>query len=153
MLIRVLPSICWRTRKLRNTSSRFGAWALTWRQLLFLCLDLQTRYLRVRYCSQARCVENNVFVVLSGACGNLPFVEGADVHYSQSCILTPSDIRHDRDGIAAEATPNVETMLVHDLDLDVLRRSRRTGSVRTWRDRRRDMYRLTYVEDGKTREA
>lgn len=115
--------------------------------------ELRTGYLRVRYCAQARCVENNVFAVLSGACGNLPAVEGADLHYSQSCILTPSDIRHDRDGIAAEATPNVETMLVHNLDLDVLRLSRRLGSVRTWRDRRRDMYRLTYEEDGKVREA
>jgi len=115
--------------------------------------DLRTGYLRVRHCAHARCIENNVFLVMSGACGNLPFVEGADIHYSQSCILTPSDITYDRDGVAAEATPNVETMLVHQLDLDVLRRGRREGSVRTWLDRRPDLYRLQYVEDGKTREA
>jgi hypothetical protein len=94
-----------------------------------------------------------VFLVMSGACGNLPFVEGADIHYSQSCILTPSDIPYPRDGIAAEATPNVETMLVQDLDLDVLRRGRREGSVRTWLDRRLDLYRLHYFDNGKTREA
>ncbi|MDH5675115.1 MAG: GNAT family N-acetyltransferase [Myxococcales bacterium] len=115
--------------------------------------DLRTAYMRVRYCAHARSIENNVFMVMSGACGNLPFVEGADIHYSQSCILTPSDISFDRDGVAAEATENAETMLVHDLDLDVLRRGRREGSVRTWRDRRKDLYRVSYVEDGKTREA
>ena len=115
--------------------------------------DLRTAYLRVRYCAHARAIENNVFVVMSGACGNLPFVEGADIHYSQSCMLTPSDISFDRDAVAAEATPNVETMLVHDLDLDVLRRQRREGSVRTWLDRRNDLYRVTYTEGGKPREA
>jgi predicted amidohydrolase/ribosomal protein S18 acetylase RimI-like enzyme len=115
--------------------------------------DLRASYLRVRHCAHARCIENNVFLVMSGACGNLPFVEGADIHYSQSCILTPSDIPYPRDGIAAEATPNVETMLVQDLDLDVLRRGRREGSVRTWLDRRLDLYRLHYFDDGKTREA
>jgi predicted amidohydrolase len=115
--------------------------------------DVRPGYLRVRSCSHARCIENNVYLVMSGACGNLPFVAGADIHYSQSCILTPSDIGFARDGLAAEATPNVETMLVHDLDLDVLRRGKREGSVRTWLDRRKDLYRLHYFENGKLREA
>lgn len=115
--------------------------------------DMRPAYLRVRYCAHARSIENNVFMVMSGACGNLPFVEGADIHYAQSCILTPSDITYDRDAVAAEATPNVETMLVHSLDLDALRRGRREGSVRTWGDRRKDIYRVTYREDGKIREA
>jgi predicted amidohydrolase len=46
--------------------------------------------------------------------------------------------------VAAEATPNVETMLVHDLDLDLLRRTKRTGAVRTVFDRRKDLYVVRY---------
>ncbi len=106
--------------------------------------DIRSGHLRVRACSQARAVENHVYVVTAGATGNLPQVEGADIHYAQSAILTPSDIAFARDGIAAEATPNVETMLVHDLDLGALRKTEATGTVRPWVDRRTDLYRVTF---------
>ena len=90
--------------------------------------------------------------MLSGPVGNLPFVEGADIHYAQSCILTPCDLAFARDGIAEEATPNVETMVMHELDLEVLRRHRRLGTVRTWLDRRTDLYKVRWVENGEGRE-
>jgi predicted amidohydrolase len=115
--------------------------------------DIRPGHVRVRYCALARCIENHVYAVLSGACGNLPAVEGADIHYAQSAILTPSDIPFSRDGVGAEATPNVETMLVHELDLDMLRRTRRTGTVRPWVDRRTDLYTVRYREDGGERTA
>ncbi|MCB9729092.1 MAG: GNAT family N-acetyltransferase [Deltaproteobacteria bacterium] len=102
--------------------------------------DIRAAHLRVRSCAQARCIENHVYVVTSGAVGNLPFVEGADIHYARSAVLTPSDIPFARDGIASEATPNVEAMVLHDLDLDLLRRTLRTGTVRPWADRRLDLY-------------
>ncbi len=109
--------------------------------------DIRSGHLRVRACAQARAVENHVYVVTAGATGNLPQVEGADIHYAQSAILTPSDIAFARDGIAAEATPNIETMLVHDLDLGALRKMEATGTVRPWADRRKDLYKVTY-QDG-----
>ena len=115
--------------------------------------DIRPGHLRVRTCSAARAIENHVYVVTSGAVGNLPQVEGADIHYGQSAILTPSDIYFSRDGIAAEATPNVETMLVHDLDLELLRRTRRTASVRPWVDRRRELYSVRYREQGAEHDA
>lgn len=121
-------------------------------QILFVPYntDIRSSHLRVRSCAQARCIENHVYCVLSGACGNLPLVEGADIHYAQSCILTPSDIPFARDGVAAEATPNVETMLVHELDIDLLRRTERTGTVRTWLDRRSDIYEVTLKKERDT---
>ena len=115
--------------------------------------DIRSGYLRVRSCAQARCIENGLYAVLSGPVGNLPFVEGADIHYAQSCILTPCDLPFARDGVAEEATPNVETMVVHELDLEVLRRHRRTGTVRTWLDRRTDLYKVTWTEDGEPHEV
>jgi predicted amidohydrolase len=98
----------------------------------------------VRYCAQARCVENDVYVAISGCVGNLPFVANADVHYAQSGIFTPLDFSFARDGIAAECTPNIETVIMHDVDLELLRRHRSRGTVVNWSDRRRDLYRLVY---------
>jgi predicted amidohydrolase/ribosomal protein S18 acetylase RimI-like enzyme len=113
--------------------------------------DIRSGYLRVRSCAQARCIENSLYAILAGPVGNLPFVQGADIHYGQACILTPSDLAFARDGVAAEATPNVETMVVHELDLEILRRNRRTGTVRPHLDRRTDLYNVRWKERGKAR--
>jgi predicted amidohydrolase len=80
--------------------------------------------------------------------GNLPFVQNADIHYAESAIYTPSDIAFDRDGIAASCTPNIETMLIHDIDLERLRRHRYAGNVQNWKDRRSDLYRIEFTENG-----
>ena len=110
--------------------------------------DLRSAYTRVRTCAHARCIENNVYVAMSGACGNLPNVEGADIHYSRSAILTPSDIPFSRDGVGSEANDNVETLVVYDLDFALLRKINRQGSVRTWIDRRTDYYQVTWRDPG-----
>lgn len=114
--------------------------------LLFVPFNTNDRHghIRVRTCAQARCIENQVYVVTSGCVGNLPGVENADIHYAQSGIFTPSDIPFSRDGVAAEAHPNIETVLIHDLDLQLLRRARRSGTVRNWADRRTDLYRVEW---------
>ncbi len=116
--------------------------------ILFVPFNTDNRegYLRVRYCAQARCIENHVYSVISGCIGNLPFVHNADVHYAQSGIYTPADVSFARDGIAAECTPNIETLVVHDVDLEELRRHRRAGTVQNWNDRRRDLYEVSYRE-------
>ncbi len=110
--------------------------------------DLRQGHLRVRYCSQARAIENHVYCVTAGAVGNLPQVEGADIHYAQSAILTPSDVSFARDGIEAEATPNTEVLLMGDVSLAKLRRTRKSGSVRTWFDRRTDLYQVVEIAPG-----
>lgn len=120
-------------------------------QVLFCPSNTNDRngHLRVRICCQARAIENQVYVVNAGCVGNLPLVDNADTHYAQSGIFTPSDIGFARDGIATEAEPNVETVLFHDVDLEELRRARRTGTVRNWTDRRLDLYRVVYAgEEG-----
>jgi len=103
-------------------------------------------YLRVRTCGQARAIENEVYVAISGCVGNLPFVANADIHYAQSGIYTPSDFSFERDAIAAECTANIETMIVSDVDLEILRRARYSGSVQNWKDRRSDLYQIRYRE-------
>jgi predicted amidohydrolase len=123
-------------------------------QILFVPFntDERTGYLRIRYCALARCIENHLFVAAAGCVGNLPFVANADIHYAQSGIYTPSDVEFQRDGVAAECTPNIETVVIRDVDLEVIRRHRRGGTVRNWIDRRDDLYKIRYQEEGQERE-
>jgi predicted amidohydrolase/ribosomal protein S18 acetylase RimI-like enzyme len=111
-------------------------------QIIFVpfATDERYGYLRVRYCAQARCVENHVYVVIAGTVGNLPFVENMDVQYAQSGIFSPSDIPFSRDAIVAESNPNIETVIVDDIDLELLKRHRQSGTVLNWQDRRTDLY-------------
>lgn len=106
--------------------------------------DTKNAYLRVRRCAQARAIENECYVVISGSVGNLPRVENMDMQYSQAAVFTPSDFAFPHDAIAAEATANTETMLIADLDLDNLREIRSYGSVRNLADRRLDLYELKW---------
>lgn len=108
------------------------------------CTDNRQGYLRVRYCCQARAIENQCFVVMSGNVGNLPNVANMDIQYAQSCILTPCDFPFARDGIAAEATENVETLTISDVNLADLSWARAEGTVRNLADRRFDLYRIEW---------
>ena len=110
--------------------------------------DDRTGHLRVRYCSHARAIENQVYVVTSGNVGNLPGVENMDISYAESAVITPCDFPFARDGLAAVATENVETIAVADLRLDELVTARHTGTVRNLNDRRFDLYRVTWKDRG-----
>ena len=124
-------------------------------RILFVPFNTDTRqgYLRVRHCAQARCIENHMYVAISGCTGNLPFVENVDIHYAQSGIFTPVDFSFSRDGVAAESTPNIETLQIHDVDVELLHHHRHSGTVQNWNDRRRDLYRVVCLEDGRQYEV
>lgn len=108
-------------------------------------VDTKNGYLRVKRCAQARAIENECYVAITGSVGNLPRVENADIQYSQSAIFTPADFAFPHDGIAAESTPNTEMTLIVDLDLEKLKELRNAGSVRNFRDRRRDLYHVQWL--------
>lgn len=116
-------------------------------QILFVPFwtDTKNAYLRVRRCAQARAIENECYVVISGSVGNLPRVENMDMQYAQAAVFTPSDFAFPHDAIAAEATPNTEMTLIVDLDLDNLKEMRMHGSVRNFRDRRLDLYKIAWT--------
>ncbi|HLG02634.1 MAG TPA: bifunctional GNAT family N-acetyltransferase/carbon-nitrogen hydrolase family protein [Bacteroidia bacterium] len=122
-------------------------------QILFVPFNTDERrgYLRVRYCSQARAIENQVYVVIAGCVGNLPEVDNIDIQYAQSAIFTPSDVEFHREGIATEAPANTETLIFQDLDLNLLDRNRQYGSVQPLNDRRPDLYHIQYTENGEER--
>jgi predicted amidohydrolase/ribosomal protein S18 acetylase RimI-like enzyme len=110
--------------------------------------DTKNGYLRIRRCAQARAIENECYVAISGSVGNLPKVENMDIQYSQSAIFTPSDFAFPHDAIAAETTPNTEMTLIADIDLDLLKEVRKHGSVRNLERRRKDLYKIEWIHSG-----
>ena len=113
-------------------------------QILFVpfLTDTQNAYNRVRYCAQARAIENECFVAITGCIGNLPKVENMDIQYSQSAVFTPCDFAFPSNGIKSEATANTEMVLIADVDLSLLHELHTYGSVRNLKDRRTDFYEL-----------
>ncbi len=111
-------------------------------EILFVpsCTDGREGFCRVRYCAQARAIENQIYVAMTGTVGNLPLVPYMDTNYGQAAILTPSDYFFARDGIAAEGTINQEQLVVADVDLDLLDEQRVNGSVIPLQDLIKDAY-------------
>ncbi len=119
-------------------------------RILFVPFNTNDRpgYLRVRTCAHARCIENHMYVVVAGCVGHLPGVENADLHFAQSAVLTPCDIAFPFNGVAIEAEPALDELVVQDIDLEQLRRHRAMGTVRNWDDRRSDLYHVHWAATG-----
>lgn len=103
--------------------------------------DERKAYYRVRATAQARAIENFIYVVIAGNVGNLP-TRSYLLNYGQAAIFTPSDFPFPFHATAGEADPNVETVVINDLDLTNLVQHRETGDVRPLHDRRPDLYDL-----------
>ena len=107
--------------------------------------DTKNGYQRVRHCAQARAIENECYVAVTGSVGNLPKVENVDIQYSQSAVFSPSDFAFPHDAVVSEATPNTEMTLIVDLDMEKLKELRNEGSVRNSKDRRLDLYKVQWI--------
>lgn len=104
--------------------------------------DTQNGYSRVHHCAQARAIENECYVAIAGAVGNLPNVHNMDIQFAQSMVFTPCDFPFPTNGVKAEATPNTEMILIADVDIDLLRELHQYGAVRNLNDRRKDLFEL-----------
>jgi predicted amidohydrolase len=96
--------------------------------------DDRQGFLRVRYCAQARAIENQMYVIHAPVVGSLPTVPDVSLNYGQAAILTPSDYGFARDGILAEGVPNQEDLIMGDLDMRLIEDSRALGTVRPLSD-------------------
>ncbi len=110
------------------------------------CTDERHGFTRVRTCAQARAIENQLYVAMAGTTGNIPSVENMSIQYAQSAIFTPSDFMFARDGIAAISDENTESVVIADVDTELLKRARHSGAVTPMLDRRKDLYSLTFEE-------
>ncbi|MFP4223314.1 MAG: carbon-nitrogen hydrolase family protein [Phycisphaeraceae bacterium] len=129
---RLAINICYDVEfpELARVAAREGAWLL----VVPSCTDDRHGFLRVRYCAQARAIENQMYVLHACTVGSIPQVPAVSLNWGQASILSPSDFAFARDGIAAEGTPNQETMILADLDRDRIMEARETGTVLPLRD-------------------
>ncbi len=123
-------------------------------QILFVpfLTDTQTAFLRVMRCAQARAIENECYVAISGSVGNLPSVENMDIQYAQSAVFSPCDFAFPHDGVIAQSTPNTEMTLIADLDMNSLLELRTKGSVRNSKERRTDLYSINWKKKAREEE-
>jgi predicted amidohydrolase len=124
---RLAVAVCYDVEfpELVRAAARLGAHILA----VPSCTDDRQGFLRVRYCAQARAIENHMYVVHASTVGSLPMVPAVSLNYGQSAILTPSDFAFARDGILAEGIPNQETMIVAELNLETIAEVREGGTV------------------------
>ncbi|MCB0357231.1 MAG: carbon-nitrogen hydrolase family protein [Bdellovibrionales bacterium] len=116
--------------EIARTAARLGANFL----VVPSCTDDRQGYLRVRYCAQARAIENQMYVIHSPTVGSLPTVPAVSLNYGQAAIYTPSDYAFSRDGLLAEGTPNQESMIIGDINIALIEESRKHGTVLPLRD-------------------
>lgn len=102
-------------------------------------------YWRVRHCGQARCIEDQVYVVHCSLLGG-PGVYGLDF-WGTSSIMTPCDAAFPARGIAAEGPFNQEVVVTAKVDTDLLYDIRERGAAPTLADRRRDLFEELSVAD------
>jgi predicted amidohydrolase/GNAT superfamily N-acetyltransferase len=122
--------------------------ALQGMEILFVpfLTDTQNAFTRVRCCAQARAIENECYVAIAGGVGNIPKVHNMDIQFAQSAVFTPADFAFPTNGVKAEATPNTESVLIADLELDLLKKFRSHGSVHNLLDRRTDLFDLRQLK-------
>ena len=132
---RVAVAICYDVEfpEIARSAARQGAHIL----LVPSCTDERQGYLRVRYCAQARAIENQLYVIVSHTVGSLPMVPAVSLNYGQAAILTPSDFAFSRDGILAEGNPNQEMMVIGELNMRTIVETRASGTVLPLLDSRR----------------
>jgi predicted amidohydrolase/GNAT superfamily N-acetyltransferase len=106
--------------------------------------DTQNGYSRVRYCAQARAIENECYVAIAGSVGNLPNVHNMDIQYAKSMVFTPCDFSFPTNGIKSEATPNTEMIVIADVDIDLLNELHNYGAVKNLKDRRTELYEVRW---------
>lgn len=97
---------------------------------------------RVRHSAQARCIENQVYMVHCCTGGQMPADGPLPSGWARSSILSPCDVLWTPNGIVAQAEANQEMVVRGAIDIDKLYENRATGAAPTYRDRRRraDLY-------------
>lgn len=112
--------------------------------VLILCpsyTDTAFGYHRVRHCCQARAIENQLFVVLSGLVGSLP--EGlpqVDQGYCQAGVFAPCDFPFNEEGVVQVGETNRDMVVIAAVELDMLQVNRVSGVVSPFYDRRPELY-------------
>jgi predicted amidohydrolase len=90
---------------------------------------------RVRHCCQARCIENQIYMVHCCTVGEVGMP--GFTTWGKSSILSPCDSPWPANGIVAEANANKEMVITAEVDIDELYVNREKGGAPTFKDRTR----------------
>ena len=104
-------------------------------------------FYRVRHCCAARAVENQIFVAQCHSAGSLTVpVDKPLTAFGHSAIWCPIDnVTMVNNGAIVEAEAgDKEVVVVGEVDLDVLERSRQSGEVTLLKNRRPETYKKYY---------
>lgn len=120
--------------------------ALAEEGVLLLCVpaftETQHGFNRVRMCSHARAIENQIFVGHSSLVGSIGREPVAST-WGSSAILSPTIEPFPPNGVLVETPFNEEGIVSADLDFDQLLESRQLGDVRNWHDRAKSDWKFT----------
>ncbi|BCG57348.1 carbon-nitrogen hydrolase family protein [Paenibacillus sp. URB8-2] len=112
---------------------------------LILCpsyTETVSGYYRVRNTSQARAIENQLFVALSGIVGELKEKRSqVDRGYCQAGLFAPCDFPFPPDGVIQAGVVNESMLVIATADFSMLRENRERGTVAPFYDRRPALYR------------
>jgi len=102
---------------------------------------------RVRYCCQARCIENQIYVVNCPPVGHLEMPGFALWSGAKSSILSPCDSPWPANGIIAQGEGGKGMVVTGEIDLDEIYVRREKSLASTFKDRarRRDLYEWLYL--------
>jgi len=101
---------------------------------------------RVRHCCQARCIENQIYVVNCAPVGNFEMSGFTLWNGARSSILSPCESPWPPNGIIAEGERGKEMVVTGEIDLDELYITREKSLATTFKDRARraDLYEWLY---------
>jgi predicted amidohydrolase len=99
-------------------------------------------YWRVRYATQARAQEGQMYVCVAGLFGDLGIPEDMPLTaHGRAYVTCPADNRFGvEDGLYAEGPMDEDGLLTVELDIDLVDLSREKGEIRNLKDRRDDLY-------------
>lgn len=112
-------------------------------QVLFVpSLTTWRGYWRVRYATQARAQENQIYVCVATIVGELAMPEAYPmVCHGRPYITCPADnVFGLENGLYAEGPSDQEGLITADLDMELVERSRAKSEIRNMLDRRSDLY-------------
>lgn len=105
------------------------------------CTEDKHGFHRVHDCAKSRAIENQIYVVTSGLCGEISGIEDMmDKHFAQSSIISPCDTGFPESGIYQMCSSQDEEILVQKLDIQKLHLLREHGTVRPQQDFRSDLF-------------
>jgi predicted amidohydrolase len=93
------------------------------------CTDTDAGYHRVRWCAQARAIEQQVAVIHSPTIGEALWSPAVDINIGRAAVYTPCDHGFPPDGVLSRAGDSTPGWQFARLDLEVIRELRHSGQV------------------------